>query len=433
MHYSEWGFSEPPFVQTALPADAIGDRLLIGREKQVKKIERLILSPPKNVTIEGPNGVGKTSLVNVAAYRAFMRAGENADNPLIIPCSEAFQLNADQDVEAFIDRVYYAIAQTLIKHAEEFKASGREVPGNGAVNRWLNSPQLLSYSAGLWVVQGGKSAETNTGEGFSRSGFRVEVRRWLESIFPASADGGVVCTIDNLELLQESAKARQVLETLRDPLLGLKGTRWVLCGALGIVLGIAMSPRFDGLLHKPIEVGGLEVGAIPNVLASRVDAFRYSEDEPYLPVASDDFERLHGILGSNLRSLLGKVDDYCQWCTDEDRSPETNPEKSAEFASWLDGEASDALAAAKSQVTGRTWKLFDEAMVRSGRFSPSEAEQFGFNSPQAMRPHVKALEDAGLLYSSRDDGDKRRKTINATAKGWIVRYARTSPNLRLHA
>lgn len=201
MHYVEWGFSSPPFTQTALPADEIGSSLLIGRDKESARVQRLLASPPKTVTVEGPNGVGKTSLVNVSAYRALVQATEDDRFPLVIPCEESFQLSADGDIEEFIDNVYYAIAQTLIKYAHRLRDDGYNVPDSGPMDRWLNSPQIASFSAGAGVFSLGGGRETNTGEGFSRSGFRLEIRNWLSSIFPSPADGGVVCVIDNLELL----------------------------------------------------------------------------------------------------------------------------------------------------------------------------------------------------------------------------------------
>lgn len=148
------------------------------------------------------------------------------------------------------------VAQTLIESAEELKERGLEIKKSENLNRWLNSPQLKSYQAGLWVVQGGIQSETNTSAGFERSGFRKTVFSWLEQIFQ-NHDGGIICTIDNLELLQSSDTARSLLEQLRDELFNVTGLRWVLCGALGIVYGVVASPRLEGYLHKPIEVNGI--------------------------------------------------------------------------------------------------------------------------------------------------------------------------------
>ena len=42
----------------------------------------------------------------------------------------------------------------------------------------------------------------------------------------------------------------------------------------------------------------------------------------------------------------------------------------------------------------------------------------------ALRPQVKTLEDAGLLLSSIDEKDQRRKTIEVSSKGYLVKYHR---------
>jgi DNA-binding MarR family transcriptional regulator len=44
------------------------------------------------------------------------------------------------------------------------------------------------------------------------------------------------------------------------------------------------------------------------------------------------------------------------------------------------------------------------------------------NGIPQFRPSIKDLEDSGLLISTRDDGDKRRKTIQITSKGWMVNH-----------
>ena len=68
--YQSWGFTNNPFVQTPLKPDAQGSALLVGRDKDLLSVKKRISNPPKITTLEGANGVGKTSLVNVAGYSA---------------------------------------------------------------------------------------------------------------------------------------------------------------------------------------------------------------------------------------------------------------------------------------------------------------------------------------------------------------------------
>ncbi|WP_155893250.1 ATP-binding protein [Cystobacter fuscus] len=222
--YREWGFTENPFQTTALLPNDRGSRLLVGRENELLKLRKLLRHGPKLVTLEGANGVGKTSLVNVAAYRALSEHIATGEGPLLVPCGKMFQLRPDQDSDSFVDGVLLEVAQTLLDQAKIIKNSGRSLPSTKALDRWMNSPQLHSWQGSIGSavasIGAGKTSETNTSEGFSRSGLRKEVLGWLNSVFPAEAGGGgVVCTIDNLELLQTSKHARQSLEQLRDAIL----------------------------------------------------------------------------------------------------------------------------------------------------------------------------------------------------------------------
>ncbi len=117
--YQEWGFKDSPFKTTALPPSALGKKLLVGRDKELQSLLRRLYNPPKIVTIEGLNGVGKTSLVNVAAYKAYEAYLNRESDYLFIPCCQTFQLKPDQNAGTFIDEVLMAVAQTLIDEAKK--------------------------------------------------------------------------------------------------------------------------------------------------------------------------------------------------------------------------------------------------------------------------------------------------------------------------
>jgi hypothetical protein len=107
-----------------------------------------------------------------------------------------------------------------------------------------------------------------------------------------------------------------------------------------------------------------------------------------------------------------------------DSYPTDTAAKRDAFSLWLSDESSRALAAANDVLRPRAWRVFEDAINQNGVFSPSDYDSFGFNSLPAFRPYVKALEDAGLLVSTQDEGDKRRKTIQVTALGWLVKFAK---------
>ena len=427
MLYQEWGFRGSPFETTALPPNQFGASLLVGRAESTATLRRKIASSAKLATVEGLNGVGKTSVVNVSSFQLLKQHIDSGEGALYIPCRKVFQIRPDLDLEDFIDNVYMEIAQSLISQSEEIKRKGHYIR-SAALDRWLNKPQAVSFTGGIWVVSAGRREAANTTEGFQRSGFRKAVQGWLEEIFPDQRDGGVICIIDNLELLQSSEAAREKLEYLRDELFTLPGLRWVLCGSLGIIFGVVSSPRLDGYLHAPVEIREIGKEHSKQILSSRVEAYRLREDA-YIPLTEQAFETLYSALNGNLRSALGYADDFCQWVADREM-PASDDDKNSIFDYWLTQQSEKAHEAARSNLRPRAMAVFQTACEKSV-FSPSDFEDFGFNSVPAFRPHVKDLEDIGALISTQDEGDKRRKTIQVTAKGWLIHYHLHTAHIRV--
>lgn len=419
MIYHDWGFTGSPFQTTSLPPSEAGKKLLVGRDRELSSLKRKIGAAPKMATLEGLNGVGKTSIVNVAAYDLYKESVASGRIPFYLPCRTIFQLNAQQDADSFIDAALMEIAQTLIDRARELQQAGPRIE-TGPVNKWLNSPQLSSPQAGAWTLQFGLQRETNTSNGFERSGFRKIITSWLEELFPTLDSGGIICTIDNLELLQSSDIARAQLEKLRDQLLTISGLRWVLCGALGIVYGVVGSPRLEGYLHAPILIKEMDIRLAEEILQSRIQAFSADANESYLPLVEADFATLFSVLRGNLRSVLSYSEDYCQWIAGQDELPQTNDKKRILFTKWLDEQGQDAYESVRQELRPRVQQVFSKAIEIGGIFSPSDFESFGFNSIAAFRPSIRDLESVGVLVSTQDDGDKRRKTIQITPKGWLV-------------
>lgn len=417
--YDEWGFRSNPFETTPLSPDAVGKALLVGRDQELQMLRRRLENPPRIPTIEGANGIGKSSLVNVAAYSSYADFQQDPRRIMLVPCRRVFQLRPELGVEEFISQVYREVCQTLIEQSSYLEGSHIQYSAeHERLNRWLNAPELKSFQAGVAGLGAGWSTTQNPGEGFSKSGFNNAVRDWLGQIFPSAQSGGVVCVIDNLELLQTSETARQQLEALRDELLTVAGFRWVLCGALGIVLGVASSPRLEGHLLTPIQIAGIRPEFVPQIYTSRVETYR-ERDDWYLPIEIDSFQHLYSVLAANLRSVLGYADDFCQWVAD--RSPPGDAaEKRTLFEDWLTGLCKGAYESAQEQLKPRAWRVFEDALAVDGVFAPSDYEHFQFNSVMAFRPHVRDLEASGLVVSTQDEGDKRRKTIQVTPKGWLV-------------
>ncbi len=266
----------------------------------------------------------------------------------------------------------------------------------------------------------GSQGAQNTGQGFERSGLPKLVSGALSEIFPDENDGGVICCIDNLELLQTYAEAKRRIEELRDDLLQIRGLRWVLCGALGITYAFATSARLDGYLHRPIALSEIAASHSSEILSSRVSVYS-DRPEVYLPITTIGFSKLYTILRGNLRNVLSYVDNYCQHVSDT-TEPAGEAEKNERFDSCLMEEATRARQAAENVLTKGTTKVFRKA-CEMGSFAPSNNVDFGLETASGLRNYIKALEEVDLIVSVRDETDRRRKSIQVTAKGWFVLYS----------
>lgn len=420
--YSAWGFRANPFNVRSLPPDNMGAELLVGRSTELSLLIRRINNPPKLPTLEGMNGVGKSSIVNVAGFSCFNAFLQDPDKPLYIPCRKIFQFSSSSNRDTFITEVIMEVAQTLLEYSARIEGCRlRSVVEATGLRDWINSPQMRGIQGNLGPIGAGVSVETNTGDGYARSGFPSTVKNILTQVFPEDSSGAIICVIDNLELLQTSEAARDLLEVLRDELFNVPGLRWVLCGALGIVRGVTSSPRLDGMMFDPIDVKKIPDESVAEIYSSRIQAFRASE-EAYLPLLTEDFSRLYGILFGNIRALLGHTDEFCQFVSEQDLHPESDIEKRTAFDQWLTDKCRSAYEAAKATVGLRAWEVFTDSVVLDGLFAPSDFEHFRFSSSQAFRPHVKDLEDIGLVVSTKDEGDRRRKTIQVTPRGWLVNH-----------
>jgi DNA-binding MarR family transcriptional regulator len=209
---------------------------------------------------------------------------------------------------------------------------------------------------------------------------------------------------------------------MRDEVLGLPGLRWVLCGSRGIVQTAASSPRLEGRLASPLIVGPLSHDAVTEVIGTRRAAYKIRPDA-VSPVGRQAFRHLYDILNSNLRNALKHADDFSLWLALESQPPWSWDNNRQLLEIWVTEKADEYNK--QTQMGQAAWRAFETLAGMGGTCSPSDNEAFGYSTPMALRPQIKALEDANLVVSSIDDTDKRRKTISITPRGWLVQYARS--------
>jgi len=420
--WEQWNFKADPFDTLPLDYSQEGSDLLIGRDKEIKElIDRLQMST-RAITIEGPVGVGKTSLINVALFRCYRAFFSEQLPPFFLPCRRSFQLTPNHDPAAFEADVLMAVAQTLLE--EQARTDSPKIRGSSDLDQWLNHPQNTqmrwSLKAGPFGVEFGKGTVNNT-SGFARSGLREMVREWLGMRFPSPKDGAVVCVVDNLELLQTSRNAVLVLEEIRDTLLTLPGLRWVLCGSRGIVRSIASTSRLERCLHQPIVLTGISDVWAQQILSSRVDVFAKSLYGYYLPINGADFAHLFRLFNANPSYTLKYVGEYCLFAAQT--HPFSIEEKSRAYTDWLRLEATKSMTDI-ARVSNRSWGLLEKVISANTEFAAADHAHLGYATADLLRADVKPLTESSLLEWSVDETDKRRKIFAITPKALLVNFAR---------
>lgn len=426
--WPSFGFSDNPYSQETLSADDSGDKLLVGRDTESLQLQRLIGTEGSFPTIEGPIGVGKSSLLEVSAYRMRKACLDAKAGELYIPAVARFQPSADLDeLEA---EVYRVIAQTLIKYADDFKAAGLQRPDVAELNKWLNASKYTSWQGGGGVMgvstNVGHGEEGNSGEGYTRSGFPTAIRNLLTNAFYGKR-GGIICILDNLELVETVGAARSALDHLRDRVFNLPNVRWVLSGSRGIV-SRARTERLSGIFQAPMRLKPLEDASTVEAIKKRIQVFGSFTSQP--PVTPNGFSFLYSALNSNLREALSTSQEFAQWVHLEyivAQSALPIPRASdldALLEVWLFERAERAHDDA-SRVQPRNWRFFSDLCAKGGRANASDWTEYNFTTQQQYGSAVTQLADANLVVRETDPEDATKKVYVVTALGRLVYFFRS--------
>lgn len=427
--WPKYGFSANPYNQKTLPATAEGAMLLAGRDELLADAMERIASDSASPTFEGPVGAGKTSLLNVAAYRLFEASTEARAEELWLPAVGQIQIRLDGD--EFEAEVYRIVLQTLITYADKFEYVGLKAPNLGALEHWLTKPEYKSWQAGGGIpvvnVSAGGGHEPNTSEGFAKSGLPTAIRQVLADAYDGGV-GGVVCILDNLELAGKVSDATKMLDILRDRVLGAPGIRWVLCGSRGIV-SRARTQRLSGEFMPPTRIPVLTEDAAVEAVRRRIE--RYGEAGAVAPLTPESFQMLYRVLNQNLRDTMTWAQSFSFWLRSQFQDGDYPDEAGrAEYLKiWLAQEAESAAGTVRAQPAA--WTFFERICREGkGRAASSEFEsKYGFEDQQQGSGYVTVFANANLMVREVDPEDGRATINMVTAEGWLVFFHRNGYRL----
>lgn len=448
----QWGLRSTPFAVEALRSDAKGERLLRGRDDDIEDVMHKLHREGRITCIDGQFGVGKTSLVNVAVYKCLRAFNAKETNQLLLPCKVTFQLKEDLDVDEFTRNVLCNVVLTIKEHEPLLKPlcdmTGFEdfhriihqpifkfESGDVANSATFGIPGVASFTSG---AKGATTESANNTNGFLQTGFEAQVITLVDRLF-TSIGGGVVCVIDNIELLESATKARKTLELLRDRLLAVKGLRWVFCGANGVINSLVASPRLSAFLNTPVlDLKNVSTTDLRALVQARVQEYSVKPEETFqlLPFGMQQIEWLYEVLNFNLRDLLAHLEQYCEY-VGQNKIQVHSSVRDALFRRWVQAFGEFSYKDVSTRISKNAWLILDAAMSDDfkGTFNAGQFGDFNRNSrvPVVEDTFRKWLRDLRrfdiLMQSIPDDGGEEKReneleTYSVTSKGALIFYYR---------
>lgn len=408
--WPQLGFHRSPYRTVALSSDEAGAQLLVGRERELTRLQSAITSADAHASLDGPSGVGKTSLIAVALQALKRQQVDVPALPPYYPVKYALNVMPGMTGTDVLQEAIFAVAQTLLTVAKDLGES----LASGALSelsKWLNSPTFTSRAGGATAFGFGgnaaRSSNPNTSVGFERSGVATLVLEALEAYFPTPNSGAVVAVLENVELAGALSSVRQLLESIRDPLFTASGLRWIVSGAGGAVSVASGSARLDGIIGPPIHVRPLRLEDAGEVVNRRVEHYK-SRAEPDTPVDADGFQYLFAIARGNLRTAFRYSDEFSSWAYGADAIGGAANERRKILRGWLRTHAEERLADLEP-IDGAMWKAFDRV-----HGWPEGVAEFAAAHAEDRRAFGE-LERRGLL-----ERDEASKTVRLSTFGWLI-------------
>ena len=375
--FARWGLRATPFAVEALRCDEKGQRLLQGRDDEIEDVVRKLHRESRITCIDGQFGTGKTSLVNVAIFKCLQAFKSHETRQVLLPCKVSFQLKEDLDVDEFTRNILYHVVLTLKEHEsllrplcdttgfDDFhKLIHQPVfcfeAGDVSNSLSLGVPGVATFTAG---AKGSTSESANNTTGFVQAGFEAQIKALLDRMF-TSISGGVVCVIDNIELLETATRARKTLELLRDRLLTTRGLRWVFCGANGVIHSLASSPRLSAFLNTPVlDLKNVRTVDLKDLIFARVEEYspKPTQTLQLLPFGMEQIEWLYEVLNFNLRDLLAHLEQYCEHISNNRIQVETNV-RDFLFRRWVQAYGEFNYKDISARISKNAWLVLDAAM-----------------------------------------------------------------------
>lgn len=305
-----YGLSGNPFFTNPLESVSDVDRgihLFRGEERR-KDGERLfqrILNSDNSVRlIEGPNGIGKTTLANYIKYRL-----QQQDGTAVYP--DVIRLNPghDRPVEAFVAAILHG-AIGAIRTMDHADAQGEmEHAGEGLV-----LDELVDVHSKTLGIQQIINANITRGQ-ILREAEHRPLAEWFDAVrnvgtsAQASNIDRIVLHLNNIDqaVLTDAKATADLFGQARD-ILQVPGFHFLLCANEQFRLrALADRQNVTDILGNPLRPEPLEAGDVHEIMEARYEDLQILNAGLTFPMDPAEVARLHDRFGGELRAALEMI------------------------------------------------------------------------------------------------------------------------------
>lgn len=385
----EFGFNKNPYSTKAL-TEQDGAILLFGRDEEEKWLTQQLLSSQNIPLLIGDNGVGKTSIANVVAYKLSSKyhAGNKRFFNVLLKQAPAANPNS---MDAFEQYLYREIFQLLLQKKEFLISRGITESEINEKAKNIGFHNDNTYMLG-WVI-----------------------RDWLSRCFGGSNSGGIICIIDNLENCGTAPQVQEMLEKYRDTIFDITGLLWILCGTKYSANKAILSPKLSGYVTTK-EIEPIIATLTPDLIRQRIKLYGSTNSDP--PVTQELFEFIYKVMNCQLRNSLSLCIEFAEHLFNYPNRRSNS--RDIELKAWIKQKA--ALLPKDSQDIGQeSWTLFDNIMSIGPEISNLDYGLCAIHSEEEFDSRAKILIEKHLFHCiPTDEGYLLRVTID----GSLVNYKR---------
>ena len=410
--YSDWGFISNPLDGQALDPDRRGKELFVGRDLPRATLTRLINTPPKMTIVESPIGTGKTSFVNRVIFDYNQKY---AGNRYFVTCRRFPQLSTNKDADSFEAEAYRNIAESIARAYQEQPWIARlfgSLSIDARLERLLLSPTSRRRRLGMAFapVSVSETSEQRNDQPYLDRYIRRLVDDWTTKAASRPEFGGVICMLDNLDIVESPKAITDALSRYRDELFVRDGLRWVLCGSSGLHAIAGESRKLASSINPKIALDPLSDDEVIEVVKRRWNYYQdTNQDFRYFPIDPSQFAQLYRSSGRSLAATMSKADEYCKWLAQSGEKPVSTAEKEGKMDEWFGGERR-RVADLAGGLDERRLIILKTLYDRGGDclISDLPSAVYELDTIPLVKTVAESMRETGLVHIHRDSrGDVR--------------------------